>query len=347
MNICYCKKLFTFFLGLIICLSAGAQNVINKIDKNGKKQGPWKKYENGVLVYEGQFENDVPQGTFKYFFPDGKLKSVSEFLKGVSKVKVTTYHPNGKTASEGIFIDQLKDGKWQYFSEKGVSLSVENYKMGKKNGDFITYSTDGYKLKEEHFTNDIQDGVCRTYYEKEELFTETNYVNGKLNGESTSYYPGHIVALKGLYYNGLKTDVWELNDTKGKQRRSEEYDKNGHLLKSYIYLYMGTQAQKINKDQVAYFQKIGETRTTVILKNGNKLEITESLTDAIEWVDMLDFLKVTPKLYASADCILGYKNIDENTILVHLKPALDYEVIAQGDEAQLLRSLLDTSVPEE
>lgn len=331
----------------MICLSAFAQTSINKIDKNGKKQGPWKKTENGVLVYEGSFVDDVPQGTFKYYFPDGKLKSISEFIKGVSKVKVTTFHPNGTISSEGTFIDQQKDGLWKYYSEKGILLSEENYKLGKRNGNFITYSTDGYKLKVEHFTDGIQDGTCKTYYEKEELFTETNYINGKLNGASVSYYPGQIVALKGYYYNGLKTGTWELHDTQGKLRRSEEYDKNGHLLKSYLYLYVGSQAQKINKDQVAYFQKNGETRTTVILRNGNKLEIVESLTSVIEWVDLLDFLKVTPKLYASAECILGYKNIDDNTISVHLRPALDYEVIAQGEEAKLLRSLLDTSIPEE
>ena len=42
---------------LLCCMIAGfgmAQNDLNRVDKNGKKQGPWKKYDKGVLVYEGR-----------------------------------------------------------------------------------------------------------------------------------------------------------------------------------------------------------------------------------------------------------------------------------------------------
>lgn len=335
---------------LLCCLMAGfcmAQDNLNRVDKNGKKQGPWKKYENGVLVYEGQFVNDVPQGTFKYYYPNGKLKSVSEFVTGVSKVNVTTYHENGNVASKGTFINQQKDGKWKYFNDKNVLLSEENYKLGKKNGAFVTYSVDGYKLKEEMYANDLLNGECKSYYEKEELFTVSHYINGKLNGEMVTYYPGKIPSQKGVYYNGLKTGVWEVYDSKGQMRITEEYDKNGNLLKKYIYLYANEHPQKINQNLIAYFQKKGETKTVAILKNGNKIEATESLTTIVQWLDMLEFVKITPKLYAEMSCVRGYKNIDAQSVRVLLKPALDYEVIAEGEDAASIRSLFATGEPKE
>ena len=44
----------------ILCLSQ------NTIDSSGEKQGKWEqKYLNGILKYEGQFENDVPFGRFR------------------------------------------------------------------------------------------------------------------------------------------------------------------------------------------------------------------------------------------------------------------------------------------
>lgn len=341
------KNIFVLSLCLLLAVAASAQNQLNRIDAKGKKQGPWKKYENGILIYEGQFENDVPKGTFRYYFPNGKLKSVSEFVAGVSKVKVVTYHENGNVASEGVFVDQQKDGQWKYYSDKNVLLSEENYKLGKKNGLFVTYGVGGNKLKQENFVNDVLDGECISYYENEEPFIVQHYINGKLNGELVSYFPGKVVAQKGLYYNNLKTGLWEFNDNEGKIRKTEEYGKTGRVSKTYLYLYANGNPQKINQDLVAYFVKKGETRTAVMLKNGNRIEATESMIKILEWVDMLDFLRVTPNLYAAASCIKGYKDIDATTVKVNLKPALDYEVVAQDNDAMFIRSLFNTDVPEE
>ena len=335
---------------LLCCMIAGfgmAQNDLNRVDKNGKKQGPWKKYDKGVLVYEGQFVNDVPQGTFKYYYPNGKLKSVSEFVTGVSRVNVTTYHENGNVASKGTFVNQQKDGLWQYFNGKNVLLSEENYKLGKKNGRFVTYSMDGYKLKEESYANDALNGECKDYYEKEEIFKLSHYINGKLNGELVSYYPGGIVYQKGVYYNNLRTGAWETYDSKGKIRRMEEYDKEGHLLKKYFFVYVSNQPQKINQDLIAYFQKTGETRTSVLLKNGNKLESTESLSTIVQWLDKIEYVRLTPKLYAEMSCVLGYKDIDEHSVRILLRPEMDYEVVAEGEDAEFIRSLFATGEPVE
>lgn len=340
------KNLILLLLCCMICTYGMAQNDLNRVDKNGKKQGSWKKYEKGVLVYEGQFVNDVPQGTFKYYYPNGKLKTVSEFITGVSRVNVTTYHENGNMASKGTFINQQKDGLWQYFSEKNVLLSEENYKLGKKHGKFVTYSLDGSKLKEEQYANDQLNGECKSYYEKEELFTVSHYINGKLNGEWVTYYPGGVVSQKGIYYDGLRTGTWEIFDEQGKIRRTEEFSA-GQQLKKYMFVYANGQPQKINMNLIAYFRKKAEAHTTVILKNGNKLEATESISMLVQWVDKLDFVRITPKLYAEMSCIRGYKNIDEKTIKVVLKPALEDEVYAQDEDAASIRSLFATGEPVE
>ena len=341
------KNLISLLICCCICGFCVAQDNLNHVDKNGKKQGPWKKYENGVLVYEGQFVNDVPQGTFKYYYPNGKLKSVSEFVTGVSRVNVTTYHENGNVASKGTFINQQKDGKWMYFNDKNVILTEENYKLGKKNGAFVTYSVEGNKLKEEQYANDQLNGECKSYYEKEEIFTVSHYINGKLNGEWVTYYPGAIVSQKGVYYNGLRTGAWDTYDSQGQIRMTEEFDKEGRLMKKYLYLYLNGQPQKIKQNLIAYFQKKGESKTTAILRNGNKIESTESLSTIAQWLDKLEFVPVTPKLYAQMSCIRGYKNIDEKSVKVFLKPALDYEVIAQDEDAALIRSLFATGEPKE
>lgn len=341
------RKIFTLLCCCLLTLCVGAQTDINRVDKNGKKQGPWKKYEKGVLVYEGQFENDVPKGTFKYYFPNGKIKSITEFISGVSKVQVVTYHENGNKASEGVFVDQQKDGLWKYYSDKNVLLSEENYKLGKKNGRFVTYSVDGYKLKEENYLNDELDGECKAYFEKEELSTVMNFLKGMQNGETIAYYPGGKVSLKGMYHNNLKIGEWLTYDEQGNLRKTEEYDKNGHLAKIYYHFYNNGNPQKLNKDLIAYFQKNGDAKTTIILKNGNHISATESFMNILQWVDLLEFVKITPKLYASINCIKSYKDVDANTVIVKLSPSLGYEVTAQEEDAKFVRSLFVTEMPKE
>ena len=144
-----------------------------------------------------------------------------------------------------------------------------------------------------------------------------------------------------------RTGVWEVYDSKGQARITEEYDKNGNLQKKYLYLYANEHPQKINQSLIAYFQKKGETKTVAILKNGNKIEATESLATIVQWLDMLEFVKITPKLYAEMSCVRGYKNIDAQSVRVLLKPALDYEVIAEGEDAASIRSLFATGEPKE
>ena len=156
------RILFLILISLFLPMLLLAQDRINVTDKNGKKQGVWKKYENGHVVYEGQFKDDVPYGTFKYYHANGKLKSVTEFQQGVHKVKTTIYHENGHKASEGAYIDQLKDGEWRYYSNQDTLIKVEHYKAGDRDGLWQTYSTSGILLEECNYLNNKRNGLYKT-----------------------------------------------------------------------------------------------------------------------------------------------------------------------------------------
>ncbi len=59
-----------------------AQDTMNQTDSKGRKQGPWRKLERGVLKYEGQFRDDKPVGTFTYYYDNKSIKAVSHFESG-------------------------------------------------------------------------------------------------------------------------------------------------------------------------------------------------------------------------------------------------------------------------
>lgn len=326
-----------------------SQNNINVKDKNGKKQGVWKKTEQGKLLYEGQFKDDVPYGTFKYYYPDGKLKSVTEFVQGVHKVKTVIYHENGRKASEGAYIDQQKDGEWRYYSNQDTLLKVENYQQGKRNGHWQTYSSSGVLLEECDYLNDKRSGVYRSYYLNGNVSLETNYVGGKTNGKSTAYYPNKNISMTGDYHNGWRDGEWNAYDVNGKLRSTTVY-KNQRLTDTYIYMYQKGVGQRLKQDKVAYFLK-NRDKMSVVLKNGNKIQIDETMEEVEQWIDYMVFVKVNPRYIVAMDAIVSYKPVadteGEDAIVIKIRPAPDEEVYSEGNDAKIVKALFNKQKPEE
>ncbi len=344
------KRLILFLLCLVSVAAFAQDNpVINKTDASGRKQGVWKKMEKGKLVYEGQFKDNVPYGTFKYYHSNGKLKSTTEFIQGVHKVRTTIYHENEHKASEGVFIDQLKDGEWRYYANNDKLIAIEHYDQGKRTGEWKVYSAEsGILLEERNYLNDKLNGLYKTYYIDGAVSLEQNYLEGKLNGKSTSYYPKNIVSSSGNYLKGYRIDSWDFFDTKGKIRSTIEY-KNQRVLKTYVYLYIKGQGQKINQDAIAYFLKQGE-QTAVVLRNGKKIIIDETLEDVSVWADFTVFTKIAPSIIAASDAIVGYKDVPDagnDAIIIKLKPATDEEIYSEGPEAKMVKALFNLEMPKE
>jgi len=337
---------------IIVCLfSAGAfaqidTSQINKTDGQGRKQGEWKHYQKGKLVYEGQFKNGVPYGIFRYYFPDGKLKSVTEFKEGVHLVKTTLYHENGRKASEGVFIDQIKDGIWNYYSNTDQLITVENYKNGQRTGQWKTFSNEtGILLEETNYLDGKKNGTHKTYYMDGTVSLEENYLNDKLHGKCATYYPKTGMATSGEYFNGSRTGFWEFYDSQGKHRTTIEY-KNNYVLKTYVYLYTKGVGQKINQDVIAYFLKSGD-QSVAVLTNGNRITIDESLDEVQQWADELLYTRIAPSVLSSNGAIVGFKDLGDGAISIKLFPATDEPVYSEGDNARMVKALFNNQKPTE
>ena len=340
------KIKYLFILLLLFTLSLSAQNEApNRIDSQGKKQGFWKKYEKGILIYEGNFQNNIPVGEFKYYHPNGKLKSITFFINGVQKVKTTIFHDNEQKASEGIFIDQIKDGEWKYWGNNGILIKEENYKLGKKEGAWIIYSAEtGIKLQEDQYLNDKLHGICKIFYIDGKLNNADNYINGKRNGLSESYYYDQKISSKGIYHENLKIGSWEYYDYDGNLRRTIEFDKSVEK-KRELYFY-GKQNLKFDEEQIAYYHSMDD-ETIIVKKNGEKVSVSESLTFIQMWANSLIFTPVTPFLYVANNAIKGYTELEEDVISVRIIPDPGEEVIAEGNEAQAVRSVFVRELPKE
>lgn len=344
-------KRFLILIGCLFAISLYGQDTanINKTDAQGRKQGVWKKYEKGKLVYEGQFKDNVPYGTFQYYHANGKLKSTTEFVQGVHKVKTVIYHENGHKASEGVFIDQKKDGVWRYYANNDQLITVEEYVQGKRSGTWQVFSKEtGNLLEETHYLNDRLNGVYKTFYTDGTVSLEENYLEGKRNGRSTAYFPKGKISVTGDYLKGKRIGSWEFYDASGKHRSTMEYAENG-TSKTYVYLYNNGYGQKINQDIIAYFLKSGE-KAVAVLRDGKRLPMSESLEEIAIWADFMVFTRIAPSVIAATDAIVGYKEVEgaaNDAIIIKLKPSPGEDIYSEGDEAKMVKALFNTEKPKE
>ncbi|MCQ2286731.1 MAG: toxin-antitoxin system YwqK family antitoxin [Bacteroidales bacterium] len=336
------KKVILIILSVLFCFGTYAQDT-NKIDSKGRKQGLWRKYDEKTLLYEGSFVNDVPTGKFTYYHKNGKIKSICNFINGTTRVKTTLFHENGQKSGEGLFVDQIKDGVWHYYGTDGKLIKTEEYKNGEKEGDWKTYSAQtGILLEEATYSNGILNGTSKIYYINGDLQTEINYINGKRNGNFETYYSGKVLSSKGVYHNDLPIGTWTQYDGDGKLRKTLEY-KDEKVASTYLHLYNGGAAQKVNIDLIAYIQKKDDSQCLVMMKNGNKYVCTEDFVYLKTLLDLDNFSPVTPNLVAANEAIKGYKPVDKNRILVHIEPALDQDVYSEGNEMHFVMMLFDTT----
>ncbi|MDP4282728.1 MAG: hypothetical protein Q8867_11380, partial [Bacteroidota bacterium] len=250
---------------------------INRRDRNNLKQGKWFTfYDNGQIHEEGTYRDDKKDGYFKEFaqngdlisvskyindikqeaaeevtkldvvqeyYPDGKIRSVSTYRKGVPEGIRREYSPEGivikslvfqagARIGEGIIQeDGTKDGHWVEFFSDSTIKSEGNYKDGKPLGEWKYFYTDGkieqtgkysnsgkltgiwkwfYNngrlLREEEYLNGLRDGIHREYDEEGNETEEGEYVKGLEDGPWFSICGDYME--RGSYRDGLKTGKW-------------------------------------------------------------------------------------------------------------------------------------------
>ncbi len=144
-------------------------DTLNRIDLNGKKQGPWFLHVNdlrGERGYEeeGYFENDLKEGTWKRYslqgikiaeenYRWGKLNGRQKYFTyngGLERVEnwramdpanpydtVAVYAVDDPTKVINVVVVKndgvsLKHGQWSYYDpEEGVIVKTENYRLNK------------------------------------------------------------------------------------------------------------------------------------------------------------------------------------------------------------------------
>lgn len=256
-------KYFTLFLFIYFSLPCYSQTT----DAQGRKQGYWKKRDDKTnrLLYEGQFKDNLPVGTFKYYHINDSVRAIIQFKNGGGQAYAKLYHMNGKMSGQGKYIGQeVKDSVWTYYDETGTLLSKESYSAGKKTGKSFVYLPDGNVSQERNFKNGLEDGAYVEFFAKDLVRAKGQYLSGEKEGKFIYYYPNKVEAATGVYKKGLKHGVWIYRTQDNKISEKELY-KNGVLAPQ--------------KEADAYFAK-NKTQTLAPKTETKTVEQKKSVTPA-------------------------------------------------------------------
>jgi antitoxin component YwqK of YwqJK toxin-antitoxin module len=154
-----------FWISVLTLLTAAAafaqqEKPVNQMDEDGRKHGAWIKKDNkGNVMYEGQFRHGMPVDTFRYYYPDEKLKARAVYDDNGKSVFMESFYKNGNKKAEGKYIDKEKDSVWRFYRKEGPLVSEEHYKADKLEGVAVYYYFDGDTLKTTDFKVEVPDCV--------------------------------------------------------------------------------------------------------------------------------------------------------------------------------------------
>jgi len=221
------------------------KEIINSILYNDYGQ----KIAEGIIDENGRY-----QGNFKFFFPNGNIKSEGSYINGRRIGKWIFYYQSGKVEQIGYYKNGFNDGLWQWFYENGKIFREEEFTNGKENGIFKEYFIDGNIITEGNYIDGMKEGTW--YYNVGDCIKKGNYINGYMDGKWQYFYLNGKLMFEGyflrdnpdkkhvyyydngkimeeqFYNNGIKTKTWK------------KYDPAGNLI--YTVTYKNDVEYKIN-----------------------------------------------------------------------------------------------------
>jgi len=176
----------------------------------GKRNGDWRIYViedktfRKILSHTFTYQAGIPEGAFKYYYPNGKLAQVGCYKAGMIEGSSNLLFPDGSVFGKQTFVANKKHGRQEYFYPNSKLKFFYDYENGHKQGAYESYYPDGKVEESFHNVADSIDGVYRYFYPSGQLWTEKIYKNGR------------TINITGTYdKNGNERDKGTLKDGNG------------------------------------------------------------------------------------------------------------------------------------
>lgn len=197
---------------------------INRVDRNGMKQGAWKElYENDAVKNDGFYRDGKRDGIFREFDRNGRVTKKEEYRNDILVETVKEiqekydvkrdYYEDGKVKSIGTYKRGLPEGVFREYDAKG------NLK------DTAKIYSEGRLLRQGKLDDQGKEqGLWREFYDDGKIKSEGHYKDGKREKKWNFYFNNGHVEQTGEYVNGKPSGEWIKYFSDGKLNRDEFYE---------------------------------------------------------------------------------------------------------------------------
>lgn len=211
--------------------------------------------DQGKLVLEGWYDLGVAIGEWKYFYPNGRSKSVEEITEKTNKIvsfwlndslhtqtisngngTLMTYYNSGRLKESFTYVSGLKDGPFVEKNAQDIAMTQGFFKLGKKDSAWLFQYSNGLKEKECGYKNDSLHGLSTSYFNTGKMSVQGMYVNGQKTGSWTWYLPNGNRDMSGTFKENQQHGDWVYWYDSGEISYTAHYDK-GLRTGQWTYLY--------------------------------------------------------------------------------------------------------------
>lgn len=89
------------------------------------KETKW--YTDGQKEYEGSFKDNKRNGTWTYWYANGKIWTTCEYLNGQKHGVTEIFHQNGIRKMKGQYKYNQMTGSWSFFDQNEKLVTKKNY----------------------------------------------------------------------------------------------------------------------------------------------------------------------------------------------------------------------------
>ena len=186
--------------------------------RRNQLHGVWMgKYRNGVKLDSGSFINNIPDGEWKSWYPNGTLRSVRTY----SATKYTAVSNEISSRNEKIFYHSL--------SKIGMIHPAMYTHITSSNYSFVSMPAATGQKYVPPFINCLHHGLYMNFHYNGAVKDSGYYKEGLRDGVWDEFYENGQLKASGYYYKGQKNSGWKYYTAQGKLSMLAEY-KNGKLV---------------------------------------------------------------------------------------------------------------------
>ena len=173
---------------------------------NDKRIGDWIfYYPTGQIEQKGRYDKKGrAQVDWKWYYENGAVLRQEVYIDNLRNGTMTEFTEDGKVLTKGEYEDDMKEGLWIY--ETPEYKEIGKYVNDKPDSLWKRYYMPKEKLRfEGRFLNGDEDGKHTWYFQDGRIMTDGNYIGGMKQGEWKFYYDNGFNYLTITYENDIET----------------------------------------------------------------------------------------------------------------------------------------------